>query len=103
MIVGMVILPPHHPFRMVWERPVWGAANLGTVIMWPLATVVQFGVGRLFYIRAYHSIRGGLRNLIPRKLRFKSSPATKITWMSFFSFGSMGEWRSQSEVRLVLT
>lgn len=45
-IVGMVLLPRAHPFRRFWDRPVWGGASLGTVILWILATIVQFGVGR---------------------------------------------------------
>ena len=42
----MALLPSDHYFRMVWMRPIWGAAELGTVVVWPIATVVQFGVGR---------------------------------------------------------
>lgn len=49
-IVGMVLLPSRSAFRTIWMKPVWGAANLGTVVLWPLATIVQFGVGR--YVRA---------------------------------------------------
>jgi hypothetical protein len=31
---------------MICMQPIWGAATLGTVVLWPLATVIQFGVGR---------------------------------------------------------
>lgn len=45
-IFGMVLLPKGHAFRRYWEEPVWGGAGRGTVALWVLATVVQFGVGR---------------------------------------------------------
>lgn len=45
-IVGMTLLPKKHGFRMYWEESVWGGAGRGTVALWVLATVVQFGVGR---------------------------------------------------------
>lgn len=45
-IVGMILVPSESPFKHFWMTPTWGAANLGTVILWPLATAVQFGVGR---------------------------------------------------------
>ncbi len=45
-IVGMVALPMENPVRQFWDEQVWGAATKGTLALWPLATVVQFGVGR---------------------------------------------------------
>ncbi|ODO10031.1 hypothetical protein I350_02256 [Cryptococcus amylolentus CBS 6273] len=63
-IVGMVLLKGHDAFKMKMMESTWGAANLGTVILWPLATVVQFGVGRRL-------------------------PKRPLTWRSAFSFGSM--------------
>lgn len=44
-IVGMVVLSKSHPFRRHLEEPVWGGAGLGVVVLWALATPVQFGVG----------------------------------------------------------
>lgn len=44
-IVGMVALPKAHTFRQHIERPVWGGASLGVIVLWALATPVQFGVG----------------------------------------------------------
>jgi copper ion binding protein len=44
-IVSMVLLKHHHPFRVYWDTPIWGGANRGTIALWILATVVQFGVG----------------------------------------------------------
>lgn len=92
MIVGMVLLKPTHPFRQFWHQPVWGGANLGTIVQWPLATVVQFGVGWLFYKRAFNALWPHLRALVPAALRPKSLrrlPARPMTWKSLFSFGSM--------------
>lgn len=83
-IVSMVILKMDHPFRQYWDTPVWGGANRGTVALWPLATVVQFGVGWLFYKRALNALWPHLRAL------FTSSRSPRpVTWRSFFSFGSM--------------
>jgi hypothetical protein len=109
-IVGMVLLPSHSAFRTMWMKPVWGAANLGTVVLWPLATIVQFGVGRcvrsfsdesmdtdssrLFYERTFHSIWPSLRALAPSFLlptSARRAARRPLSWRSFFSFGSMGE------------
>lgn len=91
-IVSMVLLKSDHPFRKFWDQPVWGGANLGTIVQWPLATVVQFGVGWLFYKRAFHALWPHLRALVPKFLRTKAMkrlPARPVTWRSLFSFGSM--------------
>ena len=45
-IVGMILLPDGNAFKERLMRPVWGAANVATLVLWPLATVIQFGVGR---------------------------------------------------------
>ncbi|GMK57348.1 hypothetical protein CspeluHIS016_0401820 [Cutaneotrichosporon spelunceum] len=89
-IVSMVLLKPTHPFRRFWDQPVWGAANLGTVVQWPLATVVQFGVGWIFYKRAFNALWPHLRVLVPPALRSKVRFAARpVTWRSLFSYGSM--------------
>ncbi|CAE6531551.1 unnamed protein product [Rhizoctonia solani] len=44
-IIGMIALPKSHPFRQHIEKPVWGGAGLGVIVLWALATPVQFGVG----------------------------------------------------------
>ncbi|RSH88277.1 uncharacterized protein EHS24_000811 [Apiotrichum porosum] len=95
-IVSMVLLPMSSPFRQFWDKPVWGGANRGTVVLWALATVVQFGVGRLFYQRALNALWSHLRWLLPPFLRpasmRRSSAAAsgrKFSWRSLFSFGSM--------------
>jgi Cu+-exporting ATPase len=41
----MVALPRTHPFRQHIEQPVGGGAGMGVIILWALATPVQFGVG----------------------------------------------------------
>lgn len=45
-IVGMLLLPRDHPFRRFVDTMIWGGADRGTVALWVLATLVQFGVGR---------------------------------------------------------
>ncbi|WWD18579.1 hypothetical protein CI109_103032 [Kwoniella shandongensis] len=91
-IVGMILVRGSSSLKMSLMRPVWGAANLGTIILWPLATVVQFGVGRLFYERAFASMWPHLRALLPSFLRRKSTrriAPRPLTWRTLFSFGSM--------------
>ncbi|KAK8858686.1 hypothetical protein IAR55_002915 [Kwoniella newhampshirensis] len=91
-IVGMILVRGSSPFKMSLMRPVWGAANLGTIILWPLATIVQFGVGRLFYQRAFASLWPHLRAMAPAILRPKAArrtPPRPLTWRALFTFGSM--------------
>lgn len=86
-IVSMVMLKMDHPFRRFWDTAVWGGANRGTIVLWALATVVQFGIGRFFYVRAYHGLAPHVRSLLA-KFHLCSSPRP-WTWRSMVSFGSM--------------
>ncbi|WRT67903.1 uncharacterized protein IL334_004877 [Kwoniella shivajii] len=91
-IVAMILLPSHNQIRMEMMNPIWGAANLGTLILWPLATIVQFGVGRIFYKRTVASMWPHVRRLLPLKLRTESMrklPSRSLSWRILFSFGSM--------------
>ncbi|CAE7107510.1 unnamed protein product [Rhizoctonia solani] len=74
-IIGMIALPKSHPFRQHIEQPVWGGAGLGVIVLWVLATPVQFGVGWVFYKKSYASLFGGRR----RQWR----------WTNLVHFGSM--------------
>lgn len=90
-IVAMVILPSSNGFRKYWHVPAWGGANRATLALWALASIVQFGVGWLFYKRALNSLLPILRSFVPSFLlahRTTRAPR-KFTWKSFFSFGSM--------------
>ncbi|WWC70883.1 uncharacterized protein I206_104835 [Kwoniella pini CBS 10737] len=91
-IVSMILLPSHSKFKMEMMKPVWGAANLGTIILWPLATIVQFGVGRLFYKRTFASLWPHLRRLVPSAFRSETVrrlPPRPLSWRTLISFGSM--------------
>ncbi|KAL1408194.1 hypothetical protein Q8F55_004999 [Vanrija albida] len=91
-IVSMVLLPKRNGFRQYFMEPVWGGADRGTIALFALATPVQFGVGRLFYIRAFNSVWPHLRHLVPTFLRPKSManiPSRPFSWRNFFTFGSM--------------
>ncbi len=89
-IVGMVILPSSNGFAAYWMEPIWGQASRGTVALWPLATVVQFGVGKLFYKRAWRHMKPQFKAILTLFQRNKTqSSSSKITWRSFFSFGTM--------------
>ncbi|KAG9105046.1 hypothetical protein FRC06_000019 [Ceratobasidium sp. 370] len=74
-IVGMIALPKTHAFRRHLEQPVWGGAALGVIILWALATPVQFGVGWIFYKKSYASLFGGRRR--------------EWHWKNLFQFGNM--------------
>ncbi|CEL59860.1 Cu2+-exporting ATPase [Rhizoctonia solani AG-1 IB] len=74
-IVGMIALPKSHPFRQHIEKPVWGGAGLGVLVLWALATPVQFGVGWIFYKKSYASLFGGRRR--------------QWQWKNLVHFGSM--------------
>ncbi|QRW16309.1 copper resistance-associated P-type ATPase [Rhizoctonia solani] len=74
-IVGMIALPKSHPLRQRIEKPVWGGAGLGVIVLWALATPVQFGVGWIFYKKSYASLFGGRRR--------------QWQWKNLVHFGSM--------------
>ncbi|KIJ47550.1 hypothetical protein M422DRAFT_163902, partial [Sphaerobolus stellatus SS14] len=56
-VVGMSLLKGSNGFQMQLDTPVWGNATLGTVILFALATPVQFGVGSFFYKRALKGVK----------------------------------------------
>ncbi|KAN0061550.1 hypothetical protein ACQY0O_006397 [Thecaphora frezii] len=59
LIVSMVspmLLSPHHPLNRWFNAHAWGGATRGEVAMWMIATPVQFGVGSIFFKRAYKSL-----------------------------------------------
>ncbi|KAF8759935.1 Retinoic acid induced 16-like protein [Rhizoctonia solani] len=64
-----------HPLRQRIEKPVWGGAGLGVIVLWALATPVQFGVGWIFYKKSYASLFGGRRR--------------QWQWKNLVHFGSM--------------
>nr|XP_019012879.1 uncharacterized protein I206_02375 [Kwoniella pini CBS 10737]OCF51660.1 hypothetical protein I206_02375 [Kwoniella pini CBS 10737] len=88
-IVSMILLPSHSKFKMEMMKPVWGAANLGTIILWPLATIVQFGVGRLFYKRTFASLWPHLRRLTPADCKFTALDLLVVLSISVSYFASL--------------
>ncbi|UZJ55831.1 hypothetical protein CBS101457_005151 [Exobasidium rhododendri] len=56
-VVAPTFLPAAHPLRVSLSRPIVGEATKGDIILWTLATPVQFGVGQVFYQRAFKSLR----------------------------------------------
>ncbi|PVG02053.1 heavy metal translocatin [Serendipita vermifera] len=71
-IVGMLLLPETNPFRQ-WCQGVgwWGGASRAVILLWILATLVQFGIARIFFIHGWASLR------FQRK------------WSTLFRFGNM--------------
>lgn len=57
-IVAMSLIPSSNPLRRYFETPIWGNASRATVALFAISTPVQFGVGSLFYQRAWKSLRG---------------------------------------------
>ncbi|CED82262.1 Cation transport ATPase [Phaffia rhodozyma] len=91
-IVGMVLMPKESAFRMFWMKKAWGGASRGTVILWVLATIVQFGIGKIFYRRAFRPIAARIRSARRRQSKGSTSQPVQvktISWQTFFSFGSM--------------
>ncbi|KAF8338086.1 E1-E2 ATPase-domain-containing protein [Cantharellus anzutake] len=74
-VLAMILLPEHNSFRMWWETPFWGGATRATIVLWIVATLAQFGVGWVFYKRAYKG------TFMRRKGRW--------TWSRLVHFGNM--------------
>lgn len=101
-MVGMVLLPDGNAMARNIRRPVWGAAELGTLIIWPLATLVQFGVGQIFYRRAFAPMRPFFRYLLVARRSRHSLVAqhrrSRWRWTSLITFGNMGRSSSWSHL-----
>lgn len=68
-------LPRQHSLRRSLSLPVWGRTTRADIILWALATPVQFSIGSIFYARAFKSLRTtwsrrGNRSWIDRTLRW---------------------------------
>lgn len=61
-VIVPTFLSHSHPLRVSLSKPLVGQANKGDFILWALSTPVQFGVGYIFYQRAYKSLRSVWRN-----------------------------------------
>lgn len=71
-IVGMLLLPRDNRFRQWCQRTGWwGGASHAVILLWIFATIVQFGIARIFFIHAWGS------------LRFRRH------WSTLFRFGNM--------------
>ena len=75
LVVSMIapVLPPDHPLRRYLSEYVVGSATKGEIAMWIISTPVQFGVGSIFFKKAWRSLssvwkRG--RSWTDRFLRF---------------------------------
>ena len=77
-IVCMMLLPDSSSLRMYWMMPIWGNASRGLILMWCLATPVQFVIASHFHVRSYYSLRSLWR-------RGSNTPF----WKRLVRFGSM--------------
>ena len=57
-VVGMSLIHNGSTLRAQLEMPAWGNASLGTIILFVLATPVQFGVGWFFHQRTWKGLKG---------------------------------------------
>jgi Cu+-exporting ATPase len=71
-MLGMAFLNPDNSFRRYLETPVWGSAPRGTICLFILATPVQFGVGSMFYERAWKGVRGVWRRDGPGRWKVRA-------------------------------
>lgn len=58
-IIGVVLaefLPIGSSVKTYWHTPIWGGTSRVTVALFVLATPIQFGIGQIFYHRAYKSL-----------------------------------------------
>lgn len=93
-VVGMGLLSSTHPFREYWEVTLVGGATRGTIALFVLATPVQFGVGSVFYERAFHTLRAVWRpgrSWIDRALRWGSMDTlvvlgTTVAWCASVAY-----------------
>lgn len=58
LVISMIapVLPPDHPLRRYLSGYVLGSATRGEVAMWIISTPVQFGVGSIFFKKAWRSL-----------------------------------------------
>ncbi|CBQ70420.1 related to CCC2-copper resistance-associated P-type ATPase [Sporisorium reilianum SRZ2] len=58
LVISMIapVLPPDHPLRRLLSQYVVGSATRGEVAMWIISTPVQFGVGSIFFKKAWRSL-----------------------------------------------
>ena len=56
-VIVPAFLSPSHPLRVSLSAQILGQASLGDVLLFALATPVQFGVGSIFHRRAFKSLR----------------------------------------------
>ncbi|KAF8583042.1 heavy metal translocatin [Ramaria rubella] len=82
-VVGMSLLPTNNAFREHLEMPVWGNASRATVVLFALATPIQFGIGWFFYQRAWKSLKGVWRK------RKEGADWRRVWFERLFRWGSM--------------
>ncbi|KAM0748125.1 heavy metal translocatin [Meredithblackwellia eburnea MCA 4105] len=85
-IVIMTLLPSSHRLRHYFDTPIWGNASRGTIALFVLSTPVQFGVGSLFYMRSWKSLKGVWRT---RKGAAGAGGRWEKWWDRLFRWGSM--------------
>jgi len=61
-VIVPTFLSESHPLRISLSNQIVGQASKGDIILWALATPVQFGVGHVFYQRAFKSLRSVWRS-----------------------------------------
>ncbi|TIC07648.1 heavy metal translocatin [Wallemia mellicola] len=79
-VIGMEILDEDHPIRRELERPIWGQATVGMIVMFAISTPMYFIVGWNFHKKSFLSLKAS-------SLAIKKSK--KFPWKALITWGSM--------------
>lgn len=79
-VIGMELLSEDHPIRRELERPVWGQATVGIVVMFAISTPMYFLVGWNFHKKSFLSLKASTRAI---------SKSKSFPWTVLVTWGSM--------------
>ncbi|TIB57755.1 hypothetical protein E3P78_04130 [Wallemia ichthyophaga] len=79
-VIGMELLNEDHPVRRELERPIWGQATVGIVVMFLLSSPVYLIVGWNFHKKSYLSLKASYKAV---------SKSDRFPWIALVTWGSM--------------
>lgn len=89
-VVGMMLLPKKNRFRQ-WCEGIgwWGGASRAVILLWVLATIVQFGIARQAYFQFSVQLAAHSLNLRIFFVRGWASLHFRRSWSMLVRFGNM--------------